>query len=537
MRQLALSIRAFLVFTCAALVWTWVLPIWQGPDETAHFTYVQYMMTHTVPPKQQVVPPGAQPWFTAGSLPTNISREVTLYNWTLRFPWRHIRITPEQRDAALNQVAAASRENAVPAGSQNYVGIYPPLYYGLVGKVLAAVKVQNVNDQVYLARALTACIYGLYGVAADGLLAFLVGRSRSRTAVVFSLPLLFPTLSMLGGVVNNDVVMDGMCLGLFWVAIDALRRTTWPKRTALAYGLVMGGAIISKPDTYVLVLLTAIVVLLRLWRTATPRWHVPRFVAIASVPATVLAFPWLIITFAYYHSIVPPLTYQASGTWPRTFLWFWHNLLLSPSYQMAIMVYQTVSGIDFPWWTQPVSSKLFYQVWAAVLVAAILYGAYLLYRRSKAMWWVSLFWVAGVFMFLWYTTYSYLLSTGTHFLQGRYFFSMLPVVVSLMALVLQRQRYLVVLLPLYSALVYLVVLNATVFRYYGQNLFDFAVGRVITFDPLFIAFAGRLALAGLLFIVLGRVMDWISGPTPTETGGRALRRRSADAPGRKHPAR
>ncbi|WAH38301.1 DUF2142 domain-containing protein [Alicyclobacillus dauci] len=500
--KVILSLRTFILFACAALVWVWVLPIWQGPDETAHFSYVQYMMYHQLPPKVDNVPPGLQPWRSSASHSIIVSRNVTQYNRVLKNPSIHMNISPEMRDSALRHIQRASGLKSNQAGSQNYVGIYPPLYYGLVGKFIHQVDVQNVNHQAYIARLLSALIFGVFGIVVDFMLQRVISDSWRRAPVVYSIPLLFPTLSMLGGVVNNDVLMDTMCLSLFCIILDALYRTVWRYTVCVIYGVVLGVALITKPDTYVLAFITVMVVLIRMWRTVPSKWKVVHFAGVSAVPVLILSGPWFFMVLLYYNSIVPPLTYQGTGSWPRDTHWFTTHLLQSAAYQRSIMVYQTVSGIDFPWWTKPVSSNLFYNVWACLVGGLTLYGGYRLYRTSKSVFVVSLAWVAVVFAFLWFTAYTYLMKTGTHFLQGRYFFMTLPVVIYVLANALKRSAFLLRLIPIFSGLVFATVVNATAYRYYGHGLLDMITGQVVTYDPYTITVVGRMSLIPLALMLI-----------------------------------
>ncbi len=155
------SIRVFIVFVCAAVVWTWVLPIWQGIDETVHFSYVQYMVNHNLPPKVDAFVPGIYPWKESKSYTVRVSRQVTQYNHILRKPSLYMTISPQRRESALRIIQYVSSKVNNQSGSQNYVGIYPPLYYGIIARILRFVCLINVNAQEYIAR-LCAALFGTY---------------------------------------------------------------------------------------------------------------------------------------------------------------------------------------------------------------------------------------------------------------------------------------------------------------------------------------------------------------------------------------
>jgi hypothetical protein len=52
----------FLIFFLLGATWAGIMPLWQDPDEPAHFAYVQYMEYHITPPRQNIVPAGQAPW-------------------------------------------------------------------------------------------------------------------------------------------------------------------------------------------------------------------------------------------------------------------------------------------------------------------------------------------------------------------------------------------------------------------------------------------------------------------------------------------
>lgn len=312
----------YLVFTCAALVWTWVLPIWQGPDESAHFSYVQYMIVHNRPPKVAIVQPGYDPWAYGASKSAMWSKVLTERNWVLTHPDHYLKIYPSQRYDVLERLHTLSTfDTNVPSG-QNYVGIYPPFYYGVIAKLIRWVGIQIINHQAY---------------------------------------------------------------------------------------------------------------------------------------------------------------------------------------QMHLMLVQIASGIDYPWWRRPVTWGPFYALWGAIVASVLCTGGGLLFRRDKVLFVVTMLWTIFLASFLWYTEHHYLLETGSNFIQGRYFFAILPVFVYTAGLALRR-RWQATCLLVFAAVVYLTVVEATVYRYYHSTLWHMFIGHVVTYDPATITVGGQLALMTLLFIILRYVL-------------------------------
>jgi len=495
----------YLVFVCTALVWTWVLPIWQGPDESAHFSYVQYMMYHPYPPKVAIVPAGKDPWEYGASKSAVWSKALTGRNWVLSHPNRYLRIAPARRYDVLRRIHALSTDETNVPQAQNYVGIYPPLYYGIIGKALRCCGVQDIHHQAYLARLWSVFLFGWCGVVSERLLRHVAVDPMRRVTIACTVPFLFPTLSMLGGVVNNDVLMDGMSIVLFGTVLDACRREVWTNRVACMYGVILGISFQSKPEVYVFAALAAVLISACAWRRTQSVRATARLVGIAASIGLLIAAPWFALTLCDYHTLIPPLTYQAEGGWPRNFTWFAHHLLLSRVYEMHLMVVQIVSGMNYPWWRRPVASNSFYALWG-VLVSGLFYvGGLRLLRRDRLLFWISLTWLLALAGFLWYAAYHYLLQTGSNFIQGRYFFAVLPVFIYCTGMAIRRQ-WVATCLLVAAVGVYVTVVDATVFRYYHSTLWQLFLGNVVTYDPAAIILAGQLSLVTLA-LVLAR-MFW-----------------------------
>ena len=120
------GILVFFTFFLLGTIWAGIMPLWQGPDEPAHFAYIQYMEYHVLAPRQDIVPAGQAPWIFSPSSSEFASIELSQRKRILFDPWSWFSMTQSQRQGALHELARASQTvQSQKAGSQNYVAVYP----------------------------------------------------------------------------------------------------------------------------------------------------------------------------------------------------------------------------------------------------------------------------------------------------------------------------------------------------------------------------------------------------------------------------
>jgi 4-amino-4-deoxy-L-arabinose transferase-like glycosyltransferase len=234
-------------------VWLVSLPIWQGPDEPAHFSYVQSLAEqHRIPA------------FGEDDYSPEIRRSMELTQFAKNDEWL------SQRQFVGGASGPGERESwsAPPQDRQSRLvssaGAYAPVYYlagvpfyylgrrwGVIGSLFAVrlldvlLGVLAIHFTVLAGRALWPTNPGL-PLVAGGLLAFQPMFDQGTTMV------------------NNDAGI--YAVGAGWVALGLAvlrRRPQW--RTGLALGAVAGLGFVIKP-TFGLVAGAALALfLLRLW--------------------------------------------------------------------------------------------------------------------------------------------------------------------------------------------------------------------------------------------------------------------------------
>jgi 4-amino-4-deoxy-L-arabinose transferase-like glycosyltransferase len=244
------------------LVWLVSLPIWQGPDEPAHFSYVQSLAEqHRIP------------YFGEDDFSPEMRRSMALTRFAGNDEWL------SQREFVDGRYGPGERESwsAPPQDRQSHLvnkaGAYAPVYYlagvpfyylgrpwGVIGSLFAVrlldvlLGVLAIYLTVLAGRALWPTNPGL-PLVGGGLLAFQPMFDQGTTMV------------------NNDAGI--YAVGAGWVALGLAalrRRPDW--RSGLALGALAGLGFVIKP-TFGLVAgaaLTLFLLRLWLWRPLRAAW-------------------------------------------------------------------------------------------------------------------------------------------------------------------------------------------------------------------------------------------------------------------------
>lgn len=484
-------------FLAVAVTWMGVLPLWQGPDEPAHFAYVQYMAVHRRAPVQKVVPAGKAPWVFSPSWAESTAIVLGQRNRVLANPQKPLTLTP----AGVTRARRIIQSQVSPAfnrpGSQNYVGIYPPTYYAATATIEKWAGIRGVLRQAYGARLVTALLFVALGVLIHAIVRRRIGSRRLRVATTLALGLIFPTLGMLGGVVSNDMLVDAVSLLVFWLTIKVREAKSLSFRRAVAVGIVAGAAIWTKEEAYLGLAASFPFVLASVlrcgWRKAA------KWMLIASAVFVAIAGPWLLFTWRAYHAIVPPMTYQGAANAPRTLTSVMQSELLNLGYLKDLFLNQTLLGINYPWW-YPLPHHQWLVRGVGLFIGAMLLTGLIAGFRDLG-WPVTITWAVVGWVGLWTIEVLYRKMTGASFLQGRYFFYLMgPFAWAWTEAARKGGRGLAIAGLLTATMMSLVAWNATMERYYHLGLGAFVRGQVAILAPPSVVVASRLAL--VTFIAL-----------------------------------
>lgn len=244
-----------------SLAWDMSLPAFQGPDEDAHFAYVQHLAES-----------GELPSSSSGGSPVSTQEHDALTYLNL-FPLRGI---SQARPAWSPADLAFWRhlEATMPSGSRangsgpNAVGPDPPLYYALMSIPYLILSGLPLLKLVFVLRLFNALLY-LVTIALTWIIAGdLFGKVRWKQTLAAGAVALEPQLAFMSAVINADnlliMLMTAFLLSALRVVMrgPTLRRVLLMGLLAAAAALTHGRGLVALP-----VLAAALIVAWRHHRT------------------------------------------------------------------------------------------------------------------------------------------------------------------------------------------------------------------------------------------------------------------------------
>jgi 4-amino-4-deoxy-L-arabinose transferase-like glycosyltransferase len=238
-------------------------PLWQNPDEPAHYAYAH-----------QIATGGGVPVLKQG----------------------------DYDQAYLERLMAAGFPPAMPVDTLRYEGHQPPLFYLAAATADAALGAQPVAVRV---RALR--LFSLALGAGVVVLAFAVGRrvfprAAAMAVAVAALPALLPQHVAMAAAVNNDALswLLSAAVLLLSLRLGQAPDRLGARRFALGLGVLMGAVLLTKTTAYLTLALPVLALLAR----GRSGWRVSRSeltgLALAYGVAAVLGALWFGRNLAVY---------------------------------------------------------------------------------------------------------------------------------------------------------------------------------------------------------------------------------------------
>src|SRR5437764_12400162 len=411
------------------LLWPLSLPPWYGPDEPAHFAYVQVLAI------EHVVPAGGGGGLVG--LPPEVicSMERLGYRGEALFfaepPWG-----PDTPPAC----APTAGDARLPQRLVNPAGDYLPTYYGLGVLAWDATARQPVEVRLHAVRMVSALL-GVLATFFTYLAAFWFFRGgqapASAAAVIFALQ---PMASQQFAIVSNDALLIALSAAFFWLLIRSLFLRPSARELVLL-GLAGGLAYVAKPQGGLLLAAAPLPLLVgpgSVWVGMDCRQRLTRLLrglAILTagggiVIAAGVAFAILVHGGAAPHPI--PVAPGPHGI--RTFLTIYFGNSASHLYFLFISSYWG----NFAWLSVPIPVPVLIGVTAVYALAAG--GLVIAVRRRVASWpqtaalTFAFFEIAALVILL---ELAYYLAYGEQILQGRSFLFLLPALAILLTAGLQ----------------------------------------------------------------------------------------------------
>lgn len=262
-RELALL---FLIAWCFRLVWVFLIPPWQVPDEASHFTYVAYLVEqHQIPYTEQT---SALPKYSPEVLN---SLENSLYFSTSTSGTPNpplLSVLPSGYDyasASAYNAPAADRKSAggataTPYSFINYI-IEAPAYWLFQGAPILS--------RLYAVRTVIALIGALSSLMAYGIGVTLGGTAEwGRTMGLATA--WFPQFTFMSAGMNNDALSILCSTILIWLTLRQIQARCLSKNRTLLLGLMAALSVVVKPTTIPLAVISGTVFL---WYTGRAAWH------------------------------------------------------------------------------------------------------------------------------------------------------------------------------------------------------------------------------------------------------------------------
>jgi hypothetical protein len=248
--------------TIQVVAWILVLPPFQGPDEDAHFAYVQHLAET-----------GERPSRNGGSGRSYSTEEGEAMKWANLLVLRGVLgARPEWAPAAEQRwhddEASLPDEMSSNGDGPNPAGQNPPLYYALETIPYHLAPGGSFFNRFYVARFASAVFY-LAAVAFMWLIASELFRLLWARTLATALFALHPKLAMLGALVNPDTLLVLTWTAFVYVGLRIVRHGLTLRRL-IGAGAAVAASILTHGRG--LAMVPALVVLLGI---AYLRWRPP----------------------------------------------------------------------------------------------------------------------------------------------------------------------------------------------------------------------------------------------------------------------
>ena len=191
------------------IVWSGLLPAWQGPDETSHYAFVERLATWSYP--NRTIPPTTLP---PRSTPRSSTRPSSTSCCTIP-AGRSLR----RCGGSFPPEAPGLSQDAPSSLTTNG---YPPLYYALLVPLYRLPGLNTATSRLHAVRLGSALIAGLLVVLTFFLVRELVPDDTLALAGA-GLVTLPPIVSQASGICNPDIGLAAACPAL---ALASLRLAT-----------------------------------------------------------------------------------------------------------------------------------------------------------------------------------------------------------------------------------------------------------------------------------------------------------------------
>jgi hypothetical protein len=413
-----------------ALVWVVALPPWQGPDEGAHYSYVERIaVEHSITPLDR----SGHDSFSDAMAQSNASTGyiASLTRQQLRFLRRDMTAFPTE-PAGLSGTSSGTL----------LTGGYPPEYYLLGAVAYELPGLHNATGRLYAIRIVSALLGGL---AALLIFRLLVAAGVPELLAVLGTATFvqLPMFTQSSAIVNPDILLSVTLAGL---AASLLRARVDPTRRRLLFVLLWAAlAALAKPIGGPTALVLAIA-LLGLGPTGSS-WR--RRAGVGAALLVTLAVSYVAEAVVAGFSVRGTYTTLSLVRYSLSYLWQFYLPRLSfmipgayahHGYLPAWWVWIETTVGRFSWLTVPMSQWWYRLAFWSLVVATVVATVGFVRHRSRDVRVVGalLVSVLAYVLLLHMAEVLLLINNGGLLLQGRYLLPIVPLLVAVLMLGLAR---------------------------------------------------------------------------------------------------
>jgi hypothetical protein len=312
-----------------------LVPLWQGPDEPVHFSYVQFLA------EEKSIPRYAFPF---RSYHTDMSEELrrsldSLDAKFVSFQTLHIQRFLYREGWEFGGSGSPLDRRVNPDHYRNAALSYSPLYYLYGALFYSLTYQQSIENRTYAVRFGTSLLMIPFLLFSFGFARLLLENepaALSLTAFVSFQPM----VSFVFSIVNNDAFLITACSAAFYFIAGFLIRNS--SQTLFAGALSVGIACLAKTQGFFLLLLWPVFTAVGMFRAG--KFEGLKFIS-GAVLIGLIIIPWAVFCYINYDSFFGPSFYNLAGAeskyeeptflsrflplffrWPFTlFVSFWGN--------------------------------------------------------------------------------------------------------------------------------------------------------------------------------------------------------------------
>ncbi|MFC1687935.1 glycosyltransferase family 39 protein [Patescibacteria group bacterium] len=283
------------------------LPLWQNHDESAHYSYIEYLV------EQKSVPVYEGVFLTPHDL--SFSNEFESYDQVLRSrksledfiyrgQWSHQEF-PESLSIAKSETARIPQTSGMSQSEQykNPAAIYSPVYYAL-----ASVPYRLFSSADLLTRAFALRVFSVLIFLVVVYFSYLCSKllfSDSRIALSVAAIIGFlPRLVSVSSGISYSVLIYALGAMLVYLGLK-ISKSGWTMKRSLLLGCILAVGILVKIEFAIFLPAILVLFILTSIKYRFSRWHF-FYYGISQIIAIVLSMWWFVWNSIWYNNITGP---------------------------------------------------------------------------------------------------------------------------------------------------------------------------------------------------------------------------------------